>query len=83
MDVLRVAGGDGRLSAGELDTRLQSALSARTLGELTELTADRPRARSRRQRHTHGRATRRQVRTGGTLAGTRISSSARMNAGYA
>jgi hypothetical protein len=39
---LRVAGGDGRLSAEELDTRLESALSARTLGELAELTADLP-----------------------------------------
>jgi hypothetical protein len=42
MDVLRVAGGDGRLSAEELDTRLESALSARTLGELAGLTADMP-----------------------------------------
>jgi hypothetical protein len=40
VDTLRVAGGDGRLSAEELDTRLESALSARTLGELAELTAD-------------------------------------------
>src|SRR5215472_2110049 len=42
VDTLRVAAGDGRLSAEELDTRLESALSARTLGELTELTADLP-----------------------------------------
>jgi hypothetical protein len=42
VDVLRVAAGDGRLSAEELDTRLESALSARTLGELAELTADLP-----------------------------------------
>jgi hypothetical protein len=41
-DVLRVAAGDGRLSAEELDARLESALSARTLGELAELTADLP-----------------------------------------
>jgi Domain of unknown function (DUF1707) len=40
VDALRVAGGDGRLSAEELDSRLESALSARTLGELTGLTAD-------------------------------------------
>lgn len=40
VDALRVAGGDGRLTAEELDTRLESALSARTLGELAELTAD-------------------------------------------
>jgi hypothetical protein len=42
VDVLRVAAGDGRLSAGELDARLESALSARTLGELAGLTADLP-----------------------------------------
>ena len=42
VDALRVAGGDGRLSAEELDTRVESALSARTLGELAELTADLP-----------------------------------------
>jgi len=34
---LRVAGGDGRHSAEELDTRLERALSARTLGELAVL----------------------------------------------
>jgi Domain of unknown function (DUF1707) len=42
VDALRVAAGDGRLSAEELETRLESALSARTLGELAELTADLP-----------------------------------------
>ncbi|QFG24930.1 DUF1707 domain-containing protein [Actinomadura sp. WMMB 499] len=42
LDVLRVAGGDGRLSAEELDTRVESALKARTLGELARLTADLP-----------------------------------------
>jgi hypothetical protein len=42
VEALRVAGGDGRLSAEELDTRLETALSARTLGELAELTADLP-----------------------------------------
>jgi Domain of unknown function (DUF1707) len=42
VDVLRVAAGDGRLSAEELDARLESALSARTLGDLAELTADLP-----------------------------------------
>ena len=42
VEALRVARGDGRLSAEELDTRLESALSARTLGELAELTADLP-----------------------------------------
>jgi hypothetical protein len=43
-DALRVAGGDGRLSAEERDTRLERALSARTLGELAGLTTDLPNA---------------------------------------
>jgi len=42
VDALRVAAGDGRLSSEELDTRLESALTARTLGELAELIADLP-----------------------------------------
>lgn len=42
VDALRVAAGDGRLSTEELDARLESALSARTVGELAELTADLP-----------------------------------------
>jgi hypothetical protein len=42
VDALRAAAGEGRLSAEELDTRLESALSAWTLGELAELTADLP-----------------------------------------
>jgi Domain of unknown function (DUF1707) len=42
VDALRMAGGDGRRSAGELDTRLGRALSARTLGVLAVLTADLP-----------------------------------------
>lgn len=42
VEMLRIAAGDGRLSAEELDTRLESALSARTLGELAGLTADLP-----------------------------------------
>ncbi|WP_327085991.1 DUF1707 domain-containing protein [Nonomuraea sp. NBC_01738] len=42
VDVLRVAAGDGLLDADELDERLEIALSARTLGELTALTADLP-----------------------------------------
>ncbi|MEI5036436.1 DUF1707 domain-containing protein [Streptomyces sp. S1A(2023)] len=40
--MLRVAAGDGRLTATELDERLDGALSARTLGELTALTTDLP-----------------------------------------
>jgi hypothetical protein len=44
VDALRVAGGDGRLSAEELDTRLERALSVRTLGELAGLTTDLPNA---------------------------------------
>ncbi|MFF3490111.1 DUF1707 domain-containing protein [Streptomyces sp. NPDC002795] len=40
VDVLRVAAGDGMLTAEELDERLDVALSARTLAELAPLTAD-------------------------------------------
>ncbi|MFI6393984.1 DUF1707 domain-containing protein [Nonomuraea sp. NPDC050540] len=42
VDVLRIAAGEGLLSADELDERLEAALSARTLSELTPLTADLP-----------------------------------------
>jgi hypothetical protein len=40
VDVLRVALGDGRLTAYEFSERMEAALSARTLGELAVLTAD-------------------------------------------
>jgi hypothetical protein len=40
--VLRIAAGDGLLTADELDERLETALSARTLSDLAELTADLP-----------------------------------------
>jgi hypothetical protein len=40
VEELRVAAGDGRLDADELDARLERALVARTHGELAELTAD-------------------------------------------
>jgi hypothetical protein len=40
VDTLRTAGGDGRLTAEELDVRVERALSARTQGELTALVAD-------------------------------------------
>lgn len=40
MDVLRIAAGDGLLTADELNERLEAALPARTLSELTALTAD-------------------------------------------
>ncbi|MFF4507755.1 DUF1707 domain-containing protein [Streptomyces sp. NPDC001401] len=42
VDVLRIAAGDGRLTAEELDERLEAALSARTMGELAVLTTDLP-----------------------------------------
>ncbi|GAA4907345.1 hypothetical protein HD597_002914 [Nonomuraea thailandensis] len=42
VDVLRIAAGDGLLSADELDERVEAALSARTVHELTALTADLP-----------------------------------------
>ncbi len=40
--MLRVAAGDGRLTAEELDQRLELALTARTLTELAVLTTDLP-----------------------------------------
>ena len=44
MEQLRVAAGDGRLTADELDERLEVALTARTYSELAVLTADLPAA---------------------------------------
>lgn len=41
---LRIAAGDGRLDAEELDQRLEKALTARTYAELTALTRDLPAA---------------------------------------
>jgi hypothetical protein len=46
VDLLRVAAGNGLLTAAELDERLEAALSARTLSELSTLTADLPPSRS-------------------------------------
>jgi len=40
VEVLRVAVGDGRLTADEFEERLGTALTSRTLGELAALTAD-------------------------------------------
>ena len=42
VEELRMAAGDGRLTAEELDQRLEVALTARTYGELTALTKDLP-----------------------------------------
>lgn len=42
VETLRVAAGDGRLSAEELDERLELALNARTYAELAALTTDLP-----------------------------------------
>jgi hypothetical protein len=42
VELLRVAAGDGRLTAEELDERLEVALTARTFGELTALLTDLP-----------------------------------------
>jgi DUF1707 SHOCT-like domain len=42
VEVLRVAAGDGRLTAEELDERLEAALTARTYAELAALTRDLP-----------------------------------------
>ena len=44
VEVLRVAAGDGRLTAEELDERLEAAVTARTCGELAALTTDLPAA---------------------------------------
>ena len=44
VELLRMAAGDGRLSADELDQRLEVALTARTYGELAALTRDLPAA---------------------------------------
>ncbi len=44
VEELRVAAGDGRLTAEELDERLEVALTARTYRELAVLTADLPAA---------------------------------------
>jgi hypothetical protein len=44
VEVLRVAAGDGRITAAELDERVGAALTARTYGELAALTADLPAA---------------------------------------
>jgi len=40
VEVLRTAAGDGRLTADDLDQRLEAALTARTLAELEPLVAD-------------------------------------------
>jgi hypothetical protein len=42
VEVLRTAAGDGRLTAEELDQRLDAALTARTYAELAVLTTDLP-----------------------------------------
>jgi hypothetical protein len=46
VELLRVAAGDGRLTAEELDERLEAALTARTYSELAVLTTDLPAAPS-------------------------------------
>ena len=46
VEILRVAAGDGRLNAEELDERLEAALTARTYAELAALTTDLPAAGS-------------------------------------
>ncbi|MFD7425763.1 DUF1707 domain-containing protein [Streptomyces sp. NPDC059818] len=42
MEILQVAAGDGRITAAELDERLDTALSARTAGDPARLTAGLP-----------------------------------------
>jgi uncharacterized lipoprotein YmbA len=48
-EILSAAAGDGRLTAAELDERLEGALSARTSRELAALTADLPPSGIQRQ----------------------------------
>ncbi|HEY2523241.1 MAG TPA: DUF1707 domain-containing protein [Streptosporangiaceae bacterium] len=42
VEQLRVAAGDGRIDAGELEQRVEAALTARTYGQLAALVADLP-----------------------------------------
>jgi hypothetical protein len=42
VELLRISAGDGRLTAEELDERLERAMTARTYGELARLVADLP-----------------------------------------
>jgi Domain of unknown function (DUF1707) len=44
VELLRVSAGDGRLTAEELDERLEVAMTARTYGELAKVVADLPAA---------------------------------------
>ena len=44
VEMLRVAAGDGRITAEELDERVGAALTARTYGELAALISDLPAA---------------------------------------
>jgi hypothetical protein len=46
VELLRVSAGDGRLTAEELDERLELAMTARTYGELAKLVTDLPAAGS-------------------------------------
>jgi hypothetical protein len=46
VELLRVSAGDGRLTAEELDERLELAMAARTYGELAKLISDLPAAGS-------------------------------------
>jgi hypothetical protein len=46
VELLRVSAGDGRLTAEELDERLELAMTARTYGELAKLVVDLPAAGS-------------------------------------
>jgi hypothetical protein len=46
VEMLRVSAGDGRITAEELDERLELAMTARTYGELARLVADLPAAGS-------------------------------------
>src|SRR5690348_17357989 len=78
VEMLRVSAGDGRLTAEELDERLELAMTARTYGELARLVADlpaqgpmaAPRPEGARGQDGGGEHTRRrEVQRGGTGGG--------------
>src|SRR5438034_8185927 len=86
-ELLRTAAGDGRLTAEELDERLEKALTARTYGELMALSRDlpaapgfpasgRPRSRRASSASTAGAAVRNVTAAGSCRNGLRSGSRA-------
>ena len=56
VDELRIAAGDGRIDADELDQRIEAALNARTYGELDVLVKDLPQSTEAQARSVAKRA---------------------------